>query len=127
MIIRYTDHAANERTFLAWIRTALAIMAFGCFLAKFDLFLRFIVPQSLAGIPQHTLTESATLQAFVLIGAGIALLPLSLWRYRRIRRAIIAAQTQDSNVDHVELLLILILSVVGVGILIMLVAMKGTI
>ncbi|WP_256138684.1 YidH family protein [Komagataeibacter swingsii] len=55
MIIRYTDHAANERTFLAWVRTALAIMAFGCFLAKFDLFLRFIVPQSLAGIPQHTL------------------------------------------------------------------------
>jgi putative membrane protein len=26
---RYSDHAANERTFLAWIRTAIAVMAFG--------------------------------------------------------------------------------------------------
>jgi putative membrane protein len=25
MITRYTDHAANERTFLAWIRTALTL------------------------------------------------------------------------------------------------------
>ena len=29
MIERYSDHAANERTFLAWVRTAIAIMAFG--------------------------------------------------------------------------------------------------
>jgi putative membrane protein len=29
MIERYSDHAANERTFLAWVRTALAVMAFG--------------------------------------------------------------------------------------------------
>jgi uncharacterized membrane protein YidH (DUF202 family) len=29
MITRYSDHAANERTFLAWVRTAIAMMAFG--------------------------------------------------------------------------------------------------
>ena len=29
MIEDYTDHAANERTYLAWVRTALAFMAFG--------------------------------------------------------------------------------------------------
>ena len=29
MIKRYSDHAANERTFLAWVRTAIAVMAFG--------------------------------------------------------------------------------------------------
>jgi putative membrane protein len=27
MIKRYSDHAANERTFLAWVRTAIAVMA----------------------------------------------------------------------------------------------------
>ena len=27
MIRGYSDHAANERTFLAWVRTAIAIMA----------------------------------------------------------------------------------------------------
>ena len=40
MIESYGDHAANERTFLAWVRTAIAIMAFGFLVEKFDLFLR---------------------------------------------------------------------------------------
>jgi putative membrane protein len=47
MIERYSDHAANERTFLAWVRTAIAIMAFGFLVEKFDLFLR-IASESLA-------------------------------------------------------------------------------
>jgi hypothetical protein len=33
MITRYSDHAANERTFLAWVRTAIAMMAFGFVIA----------------------------------------------------------------------------------------------
>jgi putative membrane protein len=40
MIKRYSDHAANERTFLAWVRTAIAVMAFGFVIEKFDLFLQ---------------------------------------------------------------------------------------
>ena len=40
MIQRYSDHAANERIFLAWIRTAIAIMAFGFLVERFDLFLQ---------------------------------------------------------------------------------------
>lgn len=35
-----TDHLANERTFLAWIRTAIAIMAFGFVVVKFSLFIK---------------------------------------------------------------------------------------
>jgi putative membrane protein len=40
MIRNFSDHAANERTFLAWVRTAIAVMAFGFLVAKFDLFLK---------------------------------------------------------------------------------------
>ncbi len=29
MIINYADHSSNERTFLAWVRTAIAIVGFG--------------------------------------------------------------------------------------------------
>ena len=29
MIRNFSDHTANERTFLAWVRTAIAVMAFG--------------------------------------------------------------------------------------------------
>lgn len=40
MIKNFRDHAANERTFLAWVRTAIAVMAFGFLIERFDLLLR---------------------------------------------------------------------------------------
>jgi hypothetical protein len=36
MITNYTDHAANERTFLAWIRTGMTVAAFGFSLFKLN-------------------------------------------------------------------------------------------
>ena len=36
----FRDHAANERTLLAWIRTGVALMALGFAIARFGLFLR---------------------------------------------------------------------------------------
>jgi putative membrane protein len=36
---RFRDHAANERTLLAWVRTGIALMAFGFAIARFGLFL----------------------------------------------------------------------------------------
>lgn len=41
MITRYTDLAANERTYLAWMRTALALIAFGFLLERFDILVRY--------------------------------------------------------------------------------------
>jgi putative membrane protein len=38
MIRGYRDHAANERTFLAWVRTGIAVIAFGVVIEKLNLF-----------------------------------------------------------------------------------------
>jgi inner membrane protein YidH len=38
MIDHYSEQAANERTFLAWLRTGIAIVAFGFLIEKFKLF-----------------------------------------------------------------------------------------
>src|SRR5438132_2602519 len=39
LLIRgYSDYAANERTFLAWVRTGIAVIAFGFVIEKFNLF-----------------------------------------------------------------------------------------
>jgi len=38
--LRARDHMANERTFLAWIRTSIGIIAFGFVIEKFGLFLK---------------------------------------------------------------------------------------
>ena len=69
MIERYSDHAANERTFLAWVRTAIAIMAFGFVVTKFDLFLK-VATQSL-----H-LQSPSTGREFIGTTAGMLLIVL---------------------------------------------------
>jgi putative membrane protein len=38
MIRGYSDHAANEQTFLAWLRTSIAVIAFGFVVEKLNLF-----------------------------------------------------------------------------------------
>jgi putative membrane protein len=37
MIRDYSDHAANERTFLAWLRTSIAVISFGFVVEKLNL------------------------------------------------------------------------------------------
>lgn len=46
MIERFTDHSANERTYLAWIRTSISIMAFGFLIEKFELFVSYLNKKS---------------------------------------------------------------------------------
>jgi putative membrane protein len=55
------DHLANERTFLAWVRTALGLIGLGFVLARMGLFLRQLAEASLIregrGIRFHTGSE----------------------------------------------------------------------
>jgi putative membrane protein len=73
MITRYSDHAANERTFLAWVRTAIAVMAFGFVIERFDLFLRYAAPpaaqQEIA--PHGGAFANAAGLAFIVLGIAI--------------------------------------------------------
>lgn len=39
MIKNYATHAANERTYLAWIRTSIALIGLGFIIGKFEYFL----------------------------------------------------------------------------------------
>jgi putative membrane protein len=77
MIRNFSDHSANERTFLAWVRTAIAVMAFGFLVEKFDLFLE-LAARSMAGrtlsLPGQKFGNIAGL-AFIVLGTvmvGIA-------------------------------------------------------
>src|ERR1700680_2185146 len=73
MIKNFGDHSANERTFLAWVRTAIAVMAFGFIVEKFDLFLELAAP-SLAGralsLPGQRFGNIAGL-ALILVGTAM--------------------------------------------------------
>ena len=72
------DHLANERTFLAWIRTSISLLGFGVLIAK----LRFL--EVGAGLRPGTGVRSTHL-GLTFACAGILTLLLSAWQYVRTR------------------------------------------
>jgi putative membrane protein len=80
VIIRYSDHAANERTFLAWVRMAFAV-AFGGILAGFDLLRKVAArPHDAAAFPRYGVTVDGGL---AWLAIGIALFVAAYQRFRR--------------------------------------------
>lgn len=94
MIKNFGDHSANERTFLAWVRTSIAVMAFGFLVEKFDLFLQVAAP-SLAGrtlsVPGQKFGNIAGLALIVL---GTAMVAVAAIRF------LSTAKTIDSDEQH---------------------------
>lgn len=106
------DHLANERTFLAWIRTSLGIMAFGFVIEKFALFfnqITFLVGQPKVDSEMKIHNSSFGL-SLIIIGLLICL--LSFFQYRNITR-----QINNENYRPTTLLnLMLTLSILIIGI-----------
>ena len=89
MITGYSDHAANERTFLAWVRTGIAMVAFGFVIEKFNLFLRAIAAEALnerAGQLVKFSGRGGRYDGLALIFGGIGLVVLSTVRFVRTTR-----------------------------------------
>lgn len=80
------DHLANERTFLAWVRTSISLMAFGVVIAR----LRFTIIES--GIVSQAASPSAGVRStwlgIVFAGVGLLTLLFSLFHYQCTRRMI---------------------------------------
>ena len=76
--VRATDALANERTFLAYERTALAFIAFGFVIARFSLFTRefAIIVHARSGSP-----EISTIFGTVMAVAGVACGVYGAYRY----------------------------------------------
>jgi putative membrane protein len=113
MIERYSDHAANERTFLAWVRTAIAIMAFGFLVAKFDLFLRI---EGARGASQRVagsggfVGDVAGLLLFLL---GGAMMVLAVIRFRLTTLDIDAPEKRPSPGERIDYALVALLLLLG--------------
>ena len=89
------NHLANERTFLAWCRTGLALFGFSFVIERFDFFIRQI--QNIAafsGIAQkHLHTEVITVSTFAV---GVLVIIIATWRFWYIRRCINTGAKQFS-------------------------------
>jgi putative membrane protein len=113
MIKRYSDHAANERTFLAWVRTAIAVMAFGFLIERFDLFLRYLAPQ----LAQRQLAPHG--QAFAnwaglaFIVLGVAMIGLAGLRFRKTAKEIESDAEIASPGERFDLALAALVGLLG--------------
>jgi len=81
-ISRARDHLANERTFLAWIRTGVATIVFGFAVGRFSIALQEFL--QFEGKPATTPGITAWL-GLISIVAGVLLIFAGLYRYRKTR------------------------------------------
>jgi putative membrane protein len=77
---------ANERTFLAWVRTSIGVMAFGFVVEKFTLFMRQITAfLSRQQLPEHIPFEgTSSIFGIFLVAFGAFLGLLGYIRYRQV-------------------------------------------
>lgn len=94
MIKQYNDHAANERTYLAWLRTGIAIIAFGFVLERFDIFLHTIV-LSLRHTPPAGFSHAGREAGVALVLVGVIAIATAVWRFRVTNRLISAEKVSD--------------------------------
>jgi putative membrane protein len=91
---RASDHLANERTFLAWVRTSISVIVFGFVVAKFGITLRqFFRFENLD--PHETGISLALGVSFMVVGILMAI--LAIWRYQSTRVQIEQANFQPAN------------------------------
>ena len=84
---RANEYLANERTFLAWIRTCVAIMSLGFVVAKFGVWLRQISASMGHEIPEAGTAASLPI-GMAMMGLGAALAVLAMRRYHAVNREI---------------------------------------
>ncbi|MEO7066477.1 MAG: DUF202 domain-containing protein [Rhodanobacter sp.] len=101
MIPRFSDHAANERTFLAWVRTAITVMAFGFLLERFDLFLAYAMRSMGKQIPGLHVRASEWL-GLSLLAFGALIVLFSAIRFNKNRKLIAAEEVHAYGTTRLE-------------------------
>ena len=108
-------HMANERTFLAWIRTSIGIMAFGFVVEKFALFIKqmslILGNANIENVSPPSHGYSAIVGIF-LVGLGTLMGLLAFVRYKKVERQIDEDTYQPSSILDI----LLTISVLAVGI-----------
>lgn len=101
-----SNHLANERTFLAWIRTGLATISIGFVVARFGLFLRELGLKS-EPIPDTSLHYSMVFGVGLSI-TGVVAIIIALLNFLQVRHDI------EQNTFHSRISYIIILTVLAV-------------
>jgi putative membrane protein len=119
MIPGYSDHAANERTFLAWVRTGIAVIAFGFVIEKFNLFVLTVASSTSTEAAQRLLERLqgpfGRYDGHALIFGGLGLIIVATVRFVRTGRLLDNPQAHSADSVRTELILsaVLVLLIAG--------------
>jgi putative membrane protein len=114
MIRNFTEQSANERTFLAWLRTGIAVIAFGFVVEKFNLFMVALASTADAGIGRGIGTERLSgplgrYDGLALMLVGVILIIIGDLRFTRNKRLINDAEPQITEDVRTELIVTTVL------------------
>jgi putative membrane protein len=103
---RARDHLANERTFLAWVRTSVAIVVFGFAIGRFAIAMRQLT--ALQGHASKT-TGISVMMGMISILAGVVMMIAGGARYRKTRALLDEGKFQPAGfiVELVTILTVL--------------------
>ncbi len=107
-----SDHLANERTFLAWIRTSIAIMGFGFVVVKFALFIKqlsMVLTEKQNVLPGKGYSNKI---GVLLVAIGVLMAFYSWLRYRATEKQLLNRAYKPSMLP--ALLLTICMVVIGV-------------
>jgi putative membrane protein len=114
-------YMAAERTFLAWIRTGLALMGFGFVVARFGLFLREVGPAGELGAPEGPGVSLPLGVALIVV--GIAVNVVSAVRHRRYVHAIDDGRFRAAFGSGFAVAIAAVIALVGIAMTLYLTAM----
>ena len=115
---------AAERTFLAWIRTGLALMGIGFAVSRFGLFLRQVTAAE-SHLPANTRTTGISVWSGVaLVALGVIVTLSSVLRHIQLTRELRSGTWQPGRISRDAVILGLILAALGVGMAIYLVLLR---
>ena len=115
---RSRERLANERTFLAWIRTSIALMGFGFVIMKFNLFLKqlsFLIDAT--ALPEKAPSANV---GIIMVGIGVVIAFLSFLQY--IKKDKQLRDNYFTSSTTLSLLVTLIMVFGGIALIIYLVA-----
>src|SRR5512143_1402799 len=108
-------HMANERSFIAWVRTSIAIMAFGFVVEKFSLFVKqmgyYLGKELVPPQPGYS-----SIIGIVLVAVGVVMGILAFIRYKAVEKQI----DDDSYRPSPILSVLLFLALLSIGVFLIL-------
>jgi putative membrane protein len=110
MIRDFGDHAANERTFLAWVRTGIAAIAFGFVIEKFNFFLMTLTGSAIGDAAHRVQFERLSgplghYEGLAFMFGGVAIVALAAIRFVRTTRLLDDPETHPASNVRTELIL----------------------